>query len=633
MVKIKYVMKSAHSFFSLRTFLFLGPLFFFPQFSHAIILTLTQTPGGPGKTYTLSWTAATKSTDTSNITYYVFSEFGRDAVDHPDLDEPMLTPTTHSNFIVSKLNETSYIFDSNVGSRGFVVISEDSFDSRNEISNEVHHNFIHMSQANDGVVLGITDDDGTMRGIGQKWRFSWYMDDNAYITMRIFPPGTTFNYDANGFATGTVGGVPPVKTIIDTGMVPRPGETGGGSVKASDNDDFWDCRSSTGVVVPNGIYYVYLQARLDPGQWGYSEGALRSGITLTIPVNILRIMELNATGITLNNPTSVISYTINGDAVVRVLIAQPGTGFTIDSHGDVQPTDRTTGAIDTSLIVSTFSFYRKAGSNSESWDGVSSTGTVMPSGIYGLGISAQDGYGNKAVDASGNNFPVFTTINLERTLGSNTGTQGPTDTTAPTLDSISPASNPPVLGAVSTITVVLADEPGGSQLNIGNCNIQVTDPNGNTLNPTVTNNGVNTLTAVFTPSLTANGTYRVTVTARDNANNSQMFNEQFTISIGLSQGEFEAGYILYPNPAKNTPVTIRYDLAVASKVDIEIFNVMGERVKEFKRDDAAAIAIKQPWDLRNESGEKVGSGVYIVKIKASGGGATVKTTKKLVVIQ
>ena len=74
-------------------------------------------------------------------------------------------------------------------------------------------------------------------------------------------------------------------------------------------------------------------------------------------------------------------------------------------------------------------------------------------------------------------------------------------------------------------------------------------------------------------------------------------------------------------------------LAVASSVEIEIFNILGERVYSTTFTDAAANNIQHTWDLLNNSGKKVGSGLYLVKVKATGGGKTVETIKKVVIIQ
>ncbi|MCB4756406.1 MAG: T9SS type A sorting domain-containing protein [Elusimicrobia bacterium] len=612
-------MKSKRSLFSLPSLLSLSLLFFFPHISHAINLTLTQTPGGPGKTYTLTWTAATKSTDTSKTTYYVFEEFGRDAVGYDTNN-----PTGHANFVVSKYEETSVPIGSFVGSRGFVVTSSDSYDGRIEVSNTVYHRFIHLSQDNDGAVIGRTDGDGTQRGVDQIWKFTYAMDDDAYVTMRIYAPGTTFVYDANGFAVGFVGTL--VKTLMEN--TPRSGELDG-NIMASNGDDTWDSRSSSGVIVGNGIYYVAILASLDAGQSGYSEGALRQGSVLTIPVDILRVINLMATGITLNSPTSTISYDLTGDALVRVVIAQPGSAFTLVG-GDVYPSNRTTLAADSTLIVSSFTFQRKAGTNVEAWDGVSSTGTVMPSGVYPIGVSASDDYGNHAVDASGNDFPIFTTITLERSAGSDEGVTTISDTTPPTLTSISPADGAEVSATVSTITIVLADD---TALNLNGTQVTIVGPNNTTVTGTRATSGQNTIYLTFSPPLSTNGTYTITIIAYDTAGNTVTFTRTFTINIRLETNNFTATTKVYPNPVQNANVTFSYDLSVDSTVQIEIFDLLGERVYSQTYNDAMANGVTHQWDLRNVDGQKIGSGLYLVRIRATGGGNKVETVKKLVIIQ
>ena len=95
---------------------------------------------------------------------------------------------------------------------------------------------------------------------------------------------------------------------------------------------------------------------MDSGQGCASEGTLRDSSIITIPVDILRIINLAATPITLTSTRSNISYFLTGDALVRVVIARPGSAFMIDSNGDIQAADRNTGAIDNTVVVSSFTF-------------------------------------------------------------------------------------------------------------------------------------------------------------------------------------------------------------------------------------------------------------------------------------
>ncbi len=596
----------------------------FAKTSHAFVLTVSQTPGGPGKNYTLSWTPAALSTTSAITTYFIYEQFGDN-----DVSE------VPGHLIGSVKTETTFVVnDDLVGTRGFRVRSVDSLDPTfDDDSGTVIHRFIHTSQTNPSPTVGITDGDGTQRGVNQTWTFTYFMDDSAYVTMQIFPPGTGFAFNANGFPTGALGGVLPVKTLIDN--TPRSGELGTGAI--ANSDDRWDSRSSTGVIVGNGIYYMLISATLDPGGFYTTlpagETYLRSAEIINIPVDILRIINLQATGITPTNPVSKISYTLTGDSNVRVLIAKPGSAFLVDSGGLIQAVNRATGLMDNTLIVSSFTFQRKAGDQVESWDGTSTTGTVMGSGVYPVGVSATDDYGNHAIDNSGNDFPVFTTITLERSAGSQTGTTTNSDTTPPTIAVLTPPDGSSSNSAVTTITAQFTDAAtGGSAINLSGCSIVVRDPNSATVSGTSAPSGTDSL--IFTPAspIQTSGTYTLTITAADTAGNSATYTRTFSVNIRLDSSALDSTTRLFPNPAKNGLTTIRYALSVDASTKIDIFNILGERVYSATFDDTNGV-IDHPWDLKNNSGKKVGSGMYLVRIKSTAPGSNAETTKKLVVVQ
>ena len=596
-------------------------LFFVPS-SHGFTLSMSHTPSTPNTTYNLSWTAVQVSTPDTLVTYYIYQEFGRDGVSD-------LGPNSY----VFATQDTSAPLFEPPGSRCMIVRSSTNVLGLTQWSNEVCHGFVH-NLTSEGIARA--DGDGTQRGVDQKWKFTYSLDEDALFTAKIYPPGTLFTNDTNYFAIAASS--PLIKTLVEN--TARSGEMGSHSIT---NCEEWDSRTSSGTVVPNGIYYLLLQATLDSGYFpggvppleypnyppAVRESWLRDGITFSIPVDILRIMNLAATGITINKPTSSITYELTGDALVRVLIAQPGSAFVIDVNGDIQAASRTTGAIDDTLIVSTFSFQRKAGKITESWDGTSSTGTVMRSGVYPVSISAKDEYGNHAIMASGDDYALFTMITLERSAGSDQGANTVQDTVPPTLTSISPSNGGSLSTTVSSITIVLADN---TALNLSGVAVSIRGPNNTTVTGNVSNNGQNTITVAFPTPLSANGNYAVTIVALDTAGNSATFISNFSINIRLEAGAFEGSYKLYPNPAKNTPILIEYGLSVAATVDVEIYDVLGNRVWTANYSDGAGIQM-HPWDLRNSSGKKVGSGVYLVRVKANGGGSKVDVVKKLVVIQ
>lgn len=73
----------------------------------------------------------------------------------------------------------------------------------------------------------------------------------------------------------------------------------------------------------------------------------------------------------------------------------------------------------------------------------------------------------------------------------------------------------------------------------------------------------------------------------------------------------------YPNPFN--PVTnIKFALPVQSKVSIEIFNLLGQKVRTLLSEDRSAGYHIIEWNGLNDFGKYVGSGVYYVKISADG---------------
>jgi hypothetical protein len=254
----------------------------------------------------------------------------------------------------------------------------------------------------------------------------------------------------------------------------------------------------------------------------------------------------------------------------------------------------------------------------------------MPSGVYALGISAKDAYGNHAIDATGNDGPIFTTVTLERASGSNKGTTTVADTTPPTILTMSPANGSTVTNAVSTVTVQFTDPD--SAINIAGTGFSMRDPNNAVITGTISNNGTDTILVTFNPVLQTNGTYTMTIAPIDTNGNTASYTRTFNINIGLNNTSFESSIVLYPNPAKNTNATISYTLGTAAIVNVDIFNIMGERVFSTSFNDPQGVNL-HTWNLMNDSGMKVGSGLYLVRLQAAGGGQNVKSVRKLVVIQ
>jgi photosystem II stability/assembly factor-like uncharacterized protein len=74
-------------------------------------------------------------------------------------------------------------------------------------------------------------------------------------------------------------------------------------------------------------------------------------------------------------------------------------------------------------------------------------------------------------------------------------------------------------------------------------------------------------------------------------------------------------YQNYPNPF-NPKTVISYQLAVGSTVELTIYNVMGEKVKELVNEKQSAGEYHFVWDGKNKIGQKVSSGIYLYQLKS-----------------
>ena len=72
-----------------------------------------------------------------------------------------------------------------------------------------------------------------------------------------------------------------------------------------------------------------------------------------------------------------------------------------------------------------------------------------------------------------------------------------------------------------------------------------------------------------------------------------------------------------PNPF-NAKTLIRYDLPEASRVSLRVYDISGRMVRRLVDGPQSAGSYGVAWNGRDEGGQPVGSGVYLVRMVAGG---------------
>ena len=71
----------------------------------------------------------------------------------------------------------------------------------------------------------------------------------------------------------------------------------------------------------------------------------------------------------------------------------------------------------------------------------------------------------------------------------------------------------------------------------------------------------------------------------------------------------------HPNPFNST-TTIRYNLPVPSFVALEIYNLLGQKVRTVIAERKLAGSHQANWDGKNDTGFDVPNGVYVYQMTA-----------------
>ncbi|MBZ0198364.1 MAG: T9SS type A sorting domain-containing protein [Ignavibacteriaceae bacterium] len=89
----------------------------------------------------------------------------------------------------------------------------------------------------------------------------------------------------------------------------------------------------------------------------------------------------------------------------------------------------------------------------------------------------------------------------------------------------------------------------------------------------------------------------------------------------------------YPNPF-NPSTTIEFALPIASDLKVTIYNIVGEVVNTLINTNMSAGYHRAVWNARDNSGNRVSSGVYFYEVKANGvDGRTFSQMKKMILLK
>ncbi len=87
--------------------------------------------------------------------------------------------------------------------------------------------------------------------------------------------------------------------------------------------------------------------------------------------------------------------------------------------------------------------------------------------------------------------------------------------------------------------------------------------------------------------------------------------------------------MVYPQPASGDTVYFYYRLDQPGLVEIEIYNVAGERAITLRENKSAAGYARTLWDIRNAAG-----GIYFFRLRVKTSvGETLYAIKKLVIVK
>ncbi|MEW6481843.1 MAG: T9SS type A sorting domain-containing protein, partial [bacterium] len=105
-----------------------------------------------------------------------------------------------------------------------------------------------------------------------------------------------------------------------------------------------------------------------------------------------------------------------------------------------------------------------------------------------------------------------------------------------------------------------------------------------------------------------------------NMANKEMQSQAILLTINTQVPQISELFQSYPNPAKDA-CYIPFKLSKDSNVSLEIYNILGQRVRTIELGQKPKGSYTQKdraifFDLKNNAGQNLSSGLYFYKIKA-----------------
>jgi hypothetical protein len=112
-------------------------------------------------------------------------------------------------------------------------------------------------------------------------------------------------------------------------------------------------------------------------------------------------------------------------------------------------------------------------------------------------------------------------------------------------------------------------------------------------------------------------TYTAGIEAVYNVGKSEMATIDFSPTVGIEENSKASPLLnIYPNPV-TSQASISYVLYEAGSVTIEVFDVMGKKVKTLLNKNVPAGEYNISWDGKNDNGVKLIPGIYLFTLKTA----------------